>query len=138
MFKNQCFFTGTHNRGDIRNRRTEARVRRAPVRGVHCGVPSFFRAACYRAAQGGSSSYASAGWHLANSVGSQIPDDVDLNDWIDEIEILQGLAAEDDRRAIWNWFAAHYPKAMTLVPARRRDQFAAGVQQAWEDDRIIA
>jgi hypothetical protein len=113
-------------------------VARRPARGIHGGVPGFFLAACHTAAQGGANSYASAGWHLANSVGGEVPYDVELDEWVDEVEVLQKLAAVDDRRAVWDWFAAHYPKAMALIPARRRDQFVAGVRRAWEDGRITA
>lgn len=111
-------------------------ARRRPARGIHGGIPGFFMAACHTASQGGASGYASAGWHLANAVGGEVPYDVELDEWVDEVDVLQKLAAEDDRRAVWGWFAFHYPKAMALIPARRRDQFAAGVRRAWEDGRI--
>ena len=110
----------------------------AAARGVHGGTPSFFRAACHTAAQGGASGYASAGWHLATSVGGESPYDLELDDWVEEIDVLLGLAAEDDRDGVWAWFARHYPKAMTLVPARRRDRFVEGVLRAWEEGRISA
>lgn len=109
-----------------------------PALGVHGGIPNFFRAACHTAAQGGSSGYASAGWHLANSLGTQLPYDLDEDEWAEEIEGLQTFAAEDDGRAIWDWFVAHFPKAMTLVPAQRRDRFVEGVRRAWEEGRINA
>jgi hypothetical protein len=123
------------NNASVAKKRTRAAGRR-PARGVHGGIPTFFRATCHAASQGGASGYASAGWHLASSVGGEVPYDVELDDWVDEVDVLQQLAAHDDRGAVWTWFAAHYPRAMTLVPARRRDQFAAGVRRAWEDGRI--
>lgn len=110
--------------------------RRPPAKGVHGGVPSFFRACCFEAAQGGESGYFGAGWHLANSLGSQIPDDLEIEEWQDEIDALQELLADDDGQGVWAWFRYHYPKCMALVPTRRREQFVAGVRQADEDDRI--
>ena len=113
-------------------------VARTPVRGVHDGIPTFFRAACLTASHGGPHGYASAGWHLANSLGTQMPYDLNEDEWAEEISILQTFAAEDERTAIWNWFVAHFPKAMNLVPARRRDRFVKGVRRAWEEERITA
>jgi hypothetical protein len=106
------------------------------VRGIHGGVPSFFRASCYTAAGGGSDSYANAGWNLANSLGTQVPDDIELDEWVDEVDVLCQLAADDDRQAIRRWFEQHFPRAMAIVPPRRRDQFVAGVIRAWDDGRI--
>lgn len=114
-------------------------VKRPPTRGVHGGVPSFFRACCIEAGQGGANGYASAGWHLANSIaGSQMPYDLEPEEWEKEIEALKELLVDDDDddEGVWAWFTRHYPKCTELVPTRRRSQFVAGVRQANEDGRI--
>jgi hypothetical protein len=119
-----------------------AQVKRRPPRkqsaakGVHGGVPTFFRACCYEAAQGGENGYDSAAWHLANSLGSQQPYDIEADDWAKEMEALQDSIGNDDDQAIWEWFKRHYPKCIALVPVRRRAQFVAGVRRAAEDGRI--
>jgi hypothetical protein len=113
-----------------------ARTQSSPVRGVHNGVPPFFMASCYEAIQGGTHGYAAAGWRLAASVGTQIPDDVDgLDDWAPEVDELHSALADNDDAAVWSWFKKHYPKCMRLVPVRRRAQFVAGVRGAHEEGR---
>jgi hypothetical protein len=78
----------------------------------------------------------SPGWHLANSLGTQVPYDVELDEWAEEVDALCKLAAEEDRSAIRGWFEQHFPAAMELVPTRRRDQFVSGVIKAWDDGRV--
>jgi hypothetical protein len=107
------------------------------VSGVHRGVPSFFRACCSRAAEGGTNSYAAAAWHLASSIGSsQAPCDVEPDHWETEVLALKERLAEGNKQGVWSWFTDHYPKCMELVPARRREQFVAGVERAHEDGRM--
>jgi Protein of unknown function (DUF1778) len=108
--------------------------KRPPARGVHRGVPGFFRACCSEAAVGGNG-YVGAGLHLAGSLGSASPYD-DLNEWEIEVEKLRQLLIDDDVRGVWSWFKQHFPRCMELVPARRRDQFVAGARQAWEDTNL--
>jgi hypothetical protein len=105
-------------------------------RGIHSGVPSFFRANCYEASKGGAGGYVNAGWHLASAVGTQSPYDVELDEWQHEVDALKLLLDHDDNEAIWKWYACHYPRCMQLVPSRRREQFVAGVRQAYEEGRI--
>lgn len=105
-------------------------------RGIHRGIPSFFRACCYKAAHASVHSYADAGWHLTNSLGSEVPYDLNLDEWAIEVEKLEALIVDGDDEAVWGWFLHHYPKCMTLVPARRREQFVKGVRSAHEDGRL--
>jgi hypothetical protein len=101
------------------------------------GVPTFFKACCFEAANGGANGYAHPGWHLAASLGTQVPDDIERDDdWQEEVEALEQLLADNDDESVWAWFKRHYPKCMALVPVRRRMQFVAGVRQAYEDDRV--
>jgi hypothetical protein len=111
-------------------------AKRPPTRGVHGGVPTWFRATCYEAANGGATSYETAGRKLASAVGAEVPHNVDLDDWVAEVAVLIDLLAGKDERGAWEWFQQHYPKFMALVPARRREQFIAGVLRAYLEDCI--
>lgn len=53
----------------------------------------------------------------------------------DAVDGLKELLAKEDSQAVWAWFKRYFPKCMELVPARRREQFVAGVQKTHEDDR---
>jgi len=114
----------------------QVKTRQRP-RGVHGGVPAFFRACCAEAALGGGG-YANAAWHLANAIGNgtESPYDVEEDEWRDEIESLVELISNEDTVGIWGWFKRHYPKCMKLVPTRRREQFVEGVLQAHEHGRL--
>ena len=101
-------------------------------------MPSFFRAGCLEASQGGTNTYATPAWHLAIHLDQQSPYDVDQDEWSNEIDKLLELCAKEDEGTIWQWFTDHYPKCMELVPDRRKDQFVKGILQAYEDDRIQA
>jgi hypothetical protein len=77
-----------------------------------------------------------AGWHLGNALASEQPDDLNLDEWCEEVEKLQQLLDADDDTAAWQWFASHYPVAMALIPARRRGQFVGGVRNAHNEGRV--
>lgn len=110
-----------------------------PGRGVHGGVPTFFRALCFEASHGGASGYEGAARALAGAIaGSQAPYDVEDDEWEQEIAVLKGLLKNDDEVGVWIWFRRHYPACIKLVPVRRREQFVAGVRRAYEKDRIEA
>ena len=57
-----------------------------PPQGVHEGVPSFFRACCIEAANGGESGYFGAGLRLAGSLGDQMPYSLEWEQWKQEVE----------------------------------------------------
>jgi len=120
---------------DARASRARKVKQRPRIRGVHTGVPTFFRALCYDTANGGGENgYGAVGWFLAAALGSEIPDDIDgLADWQPEVDKLEHLVRANDEVGVWTWFKMHYPKCMALVPTRRRSQFVAGVQGAWYD-----
>jgi hypothetical protein len=104
--------------------------------GVHGAVPGFFRACCIEAANGGTNGYFGAGLRLAGSLGSECPYDLEWDQWELEVEKLRQLLVDDDAPGVWSWFRSHFPKAMKLVPARRRDQFVAGVRREWEESNL--
>jgi hypothetical protein len=59
---------------------------------VFCGVPTFFRAQCRTASQGGAESYHSAGYTLARHMSGLEPYDVESDEWAAEIERFLELA----------------------------------------------
>jgi len=125
---------------------TEAAVREAqrtkPIdpRRHFQGVPTFFRACCAEAAQGGTGGYASAGFHLASGVASlhDDPDEVmdELRDLVaaarraDALDIRANRPLNYADRAVLAWFDREFPRCMALVPARRRQQFLRGIMSA--------
>jgi hypothetical protein len=102
----------------------------------HTGVPSFFRACCREAGQGGTNTYRDAGWHLAIHLCDQSPYEIELDDWQGYIEKLKAACEEKDEIEVWEWFHLHYPKCMSLVPKRRKRQFVAGVLAAYVEGRV--
>jgi hypothetical protein len=102
-------------------------------RGIHAGVPTFFRALCCEAALGGDRGYHTPGYHLAIALGNEQPGDICFDEWGEEIDNLKLLLDDDD---VWQWFRAHFPKMMALVPSRRRDQFVSGVRDAHDEGRV--
>lgn len=112
--------------------------RRPPSRGIHGGLPTWFRATCYDAANGGANGYESAGFGLARACGSEIPHDLDFDEWGIQVDVLKGLLDDEDGDGAWKWFKQHYPKCMVLVPSRRWQQFIDGVRRAHEDGLIAA
>ena len=116
----------------------------------HAGVSTFFRALCQEAGQGGSFGFRAVGHQFAKALGSEVPPAVrSLDEWQDDLnalaETLEPTRSWEPttltRRpalvdAIWGWFTKHYPNAMKLVPARRRDQFLIGIVDAFTDETI--
>jgi len=114
--------------------RVVVRVKRCV--GQHCGVPSFFRACCAEASRGREWTYAHPGYHLAIHLSGQEPYDLDEDAWAKEIERLTSALDQQDDDTVWSWFKQHFPKCMRLVPSRRKDQFVAGVREAYEAEAI--
>ena len=106
------------------------------ARARHSGVPTFFRAACDEAKRGGSWGYSKPGYHLAIHLDSQVPFDVERNEWRELGEQLVSRLADENLDAAYDWFCEHFPTAMRLVPARRSHQFTKGVVEAYEEGRI--
>jgi hypothetical protein len=107
-------------------------------RGRFGGCPSFFRACCREAAQGGQASYGAAGQTLARHLGRLLPDELDTDAWQAELDWLDELlgADEPDHEGILGWFDFHYPRCMQRVPKRRRRGFAQGVLEASQNEEI--
>jgi len=111
--------------------------KRPPPKGVHGGVPAYFKIHCVEASRGGSRGYEEAGYHLAIHIDdSEIPDDLDFEEWSIQIKNMISLLDDTDLEGVWEWFNSHYPKCMKLVPRRRMEQFINGVIRAWDEERI--
>jgi len=105
---------------------------RTQVRGIHSGLPTWFRGSCYKAAHGGTDGYFEVGRKLALALSGETPDDIEWDEWTEEIATLDDLLARDDDAPVWGWFCGHLPKFANLIPARRRHRFIAGVRHLHE------
>ena len=121
---------------DAALKEARAIAKKGGPRGVHTGAPSYLKALCFEAAQGGAGGYSHVGYRLAAGVGAEQPHDVEENEWADEVEKLSEMLDRDDSEPVWRWFRDHYPKIMALVPTRRREQFLAGVREAHQEGLI--
>lgn len=110
------------------------RIRR--IEGQHSGIPTFFRACCWEVSGRHPFTYAHPGFHLANAIRNQQPNDIDVDSWDGEIKNLFRLLDREDTAGAWNWFCEHFPKCMELVPKRSADQFISGVTQAYREGRM--
>jgi len=109
---------------------------RQNINGAHGGVPKYFRAWCFTAQHGGGSGYADIGYSFSSSIGNEVPDDIGLDDWVEELDKLLECLKASDEDGTWKWFKLHYPAAMKLIPSRRREQFLLGVEKAWDAGKI--
>ena len=117
---------------------TTVTVRLSKSPAQHSGVPTWFRASCFEAeAQRVPGGYATPAYKLACSLANEAPYDVEDDAWTGRIERLCETCGADDREGIWDWFCAHLPKFMELVPSRRKARFVDGVIRAYEDERIV-
>ena len=114
------------------------RIEKRPLpKGVHGGVPTYFRINCLEASRGGSRGYEEAGYHLAIHIdSSEIPYDIDDEEWSIRLNSMISLLDDADNEGVWEWFNIHYPKCMKHVPRRRMEQFIKGIKRAWDNERI--
>lgn len=105
-------------------------------RGIHTGIPAYFRGWCCTASHPGNLGYEQVGYQLAGVIGHEIPWDIEDDEWSKEICEFQSLLSESNKDAALNWLMSHYPMMMKLIPGKRREQLMAGVMRAFEDDLI--
>ena len=103
-----------------------------PARGVHTGLPSWFRASCSTASRGLHDGYAAVGYSLGRALEHEVPDDLALDEWVDMIEEID---TSDDNDEAFAWLDAHLPKMLRLVPRRRRERFIAGFRRGRDEQR---
>ena len=99
------------------------------------GVPTYFRVSCLEAQKGGDGGYGNPGYALASHL-YELPDDTEGDEWLDQVERLIGFLEAGEDEVAWDWFVSRYPRAMELVPRRRKDSFIEGVQRAHEDGKV--
>lgn len=100
------------------------------------GAPTFFKALCAEARQGGANNYGLAGHELARHLASNIPYDFEEDEWLEQLDNLLNMIEEERDLDAWNWFREYYPKCMELVPNRRKDQFLSGVKEYLEKNEL--
>jgi hypothetical protein len=96
--------------------------------------PTFFKASCREAREGGTSGYHWAARSLTCAVAGLAPYDVKDEEWITRVEALLSLALDRDDRGVLAWFDQNLPRCMALVPRVRRDTFVKGVYQAVDEE----
>ena len=131
-------------------RKVESMPVKQPKRG-RGEPPTFFKAQCETAVQGGSLGYHHAGYELARHLPHLGPYDAEEGQWERELTILGDLVQPTeevhpgaivfrpelrDDAAVFAWFERWFPRSMALVPKRRRSQFLAGVYAAADDEVI--
>lgn len=99
------------------------------------GVPTFFKALCFEASQGGHSTYADAGYGFAGAIPGQIEYDSDA-ELVSKWNALDRLMCAKDNMGILEWLEQEFPRCIALVPARRRLTFLQGMYQAHEEGRM--
>ena len=109
------------------------------------GVPTFFRAACFEAGQGGSNGYHWAGVNLARALAGLVEaeDDDEKEAKLEELARLldagrryTGVRGIDQAEVI-AWFEREFPRCIELVPPRRRSQFIRGLKSAHEEHNSL-
>jgi hypothetical protein len=107
-------------------------------RGRFHGVPTFIRACFAHARQGGANSYAETALTVARSIGSLIPDELDLEPWQAELDWLAEMVDTEkpDTEAVLDWLDFHFARIMKLVPAMRRQGFVEGILDAHDDGQL--
>ena len=100
---------------------------------VFRGVPTFFRALCATASQGGANSYREVGWHLGLHTVDLLMQVDEASEWEEKLEELAQLVENDDSDGVIVWYEREFPKCLQLVPPRRRTQFAEGIYRISEE-----
>jgi Endodeoxyribonuclease RusA len=106
------------------------------IEGQHGGVPTHFRARCAEASHGVANGYSGVGYYLAATLVSEVPYDLEDDEWLEEISCLTSMLDGGEDNNVWIWFQEHLPEFMKLVPNDRKEQFLSGVWKAYEKERI--
>ncbi len=98
--------------------------------------PTFFRALCHQASQGGTHGYSQAGAGIAPALATLAPWDLTADEWTTRLARLADLVTADDVPGVREWFELELPGVIAIVPARARARFATGVVAAVEDREL--
>lgn len=100
------------------------------------GVPRYFQALCWTAAQGGISNYKNVGRTFAAATEGEQPYGADNEQWQDMLGKVRSHIKSRDRESIWKWYSEVYPRAMRLIPRRKQSSFVDGVLEAYEEGEL--
>ncbi len=106
------------------------------TRPTHGGTPTYFRALCLTASQGGAHSYKEVGYSFGMATESEIPFDADYDEWNIMLEEIRGYIENEDHKRIWQWYQGVYPQAMKLIPNGRKGTFIGGILEAYNDGKL--
>lgn len=112
---------------------------------AHQGLPTWFRARCAEASEGGRDGYRHVGRHLMRTLvhGSEMPyglTDEEFFAWLAEFRaMLCGDSpicelTKDQSFAIWRRFCAMFPKFAKRIPLRKRAAFVVGLREMSEEE----
>lgn len=116
--------------------RKEREMGKTIERPVHGGIPTFFRALCLTASQGGSHSYKDAGYSFGIATEGEMLYDAGTDEWQKMLQEVSKYIENENRDGIWRWYKKVYPKAMTLVPNNRKSNFIDGILEAYNDGKL--
>ena len=112
-------------------------------RKVSGACPSFFRALCRTASEGGESGYSWAGYQLAGAIHDLEPYEVEHDEWLERVQALESLICPKDDSGwlmrpddalVLEWLDRELPRCMALAPRRRRHQFLKGLYRYVRDE----
>lgn len=101
------------------------------------GTPMFFWRLCMAVETGDAPDYTEAGYELARET-------YDLVEWNDEeerraklLELREYVELGDTGQdLVLEWYEREFPRCVELIPAERREEFTAGVLEAWQQDEM--
>jgi hypothetical protein len=122
---------------EVQNSFVLANARERGRKGVHRGLPTWFRASCREAAQGGTNNYRWVGQKLLGSLANEVPSDLENDEWYEELQKrLDPLLAGKDNEALLAWFLEHMPRFIKQIPQRRYHQFFSGLRDEYKESGI--
>ena len=104
---------------------------------VFTGIPNFVKALIFDAThEGNGSDFEVVGRELARHAHRLLDSNPAGNDCESALSYLDEALAREDRAAVLGWFVRYFPRCMSQVPDRVRDEFVDGVFDADERDLI--
>jgi hypothetical protein len=101
------------------------------------GIPTFLKAKILQAKKGGDRSYREVGYHFATHLDELIEEETEEQEQAAVEGFWEDLGSTSAREAkMRQWLKRHTPGIAEAIPSRRMPTFLAGIDAAWEDDRI--
>jgi len=101
------------------------------------GVPTNILASLYEARHGGTNGYYWVSKKFTAQLESNVPYDLDSDQWDRCIDDLHGMVSRGNDLEIWAWLKRFFPRVMQLVPSRRREQFLKGLYAFAEEEWVF-